>query len=100
MPPSPERLGALLSEYCRSVGITRLEVFGSSARGEARKGSDVDLIGTFALNPGIRYFGMQTEMSALVGARVHLLTRAGVEGMANTIRRDAILSEARPVYIA
>jgi predicted nucleotidyltransferase len=75
-----------------------LEVFGSTARGEARRGSDVDLIATFSDNPGIKFFGMEEEMTAIIGAPVHLLTRESVEQMTNPYRRGAILAEARMIY--
>src|SRR4051812_21203070 len=49
-PPAPEAVANLLADYCRQAGITRLEAFGSTARGDAKRGSDVDLLATFAGN--------------------------------------------------
>jgi len=98
IPPTPETIAALLADYCRQTGITRLEIFGSLARGEARRGSDVDLLVTFADTPGARFFTMEEEMTALVGALVHVLTRDSVEQMTNPYRRDAILTDAREIY--
>lgn len=97
-PPSPESIAELLAAYCRQTGITRLEVFGSIARGEARRGSDVDLLATFADNPGLRFFAMEEEMAAILGVPVHLLTRDSVEEMSNPYRRASILGEAREIY--
>jgi uncharacterized protein len=88
----------MLAAYCRQVGITRLEVFGSVARGEVRRGSDVDLLATFASNPGLRFFTMEDEMSAILGVPVHLLTRESVEQMSNPYRRESILTDARIIY--
>lgn len=98
VPPAPETVARLLVDYCRQVGITRLEAFGSTARGEAKRGSDVDLIATFRTNPGLRFFTMEEEMAAIVGAPVHLLTRESVEQMSNPYRRASILSDAREIY--
>ncbi len=98
VPPAPETIAALLADYCRQAGITRLEVFGSLARGEARRGSDVDLLVTFADTPGARFFTMEEEMTALVGAPVHVLTRDSVEQMTNPYRRDSILTDAKEIY--
>lgn len=98
LPPTPTAIADLLAAYCRQAGITRLEAFGSTARGEARRGSDVDLLATFAGNPGLRFFTMEDEMAAILGVPVHLLTRASVEHMSNPYRRDSILADAKVIY--
>jgi predicted nucleotidyltransferase len=97
-PPTPETVSRLLADYCRHAGITRLESFGSTARGEAKRGSDVDLLATFADNPGLRFFTMEEEMGAILGVPVHLLTRDSVEQMSNPYRRDSILADAKVIY--
>ncbi len=100
VPPSLDALPKLLSAYCRQEGIVRLEAFGSTARGDARRGSDVDLVATFSGNPGLRFFTMEEEMSALLGARVHLLTRDSVDAMTNPFRRESILANAKEIFRA
>jgi len=97
-PPTSEAVANLLADYCRQAGITRLEAFGSTARGEARRGSDVDLLVTFAANPGLRFFTMEEEMAAILGVPVHLLTRDSVEQMTNPYRRESILADARVIF--
>lgn len=94
----PEAVAKLLADYCRMAGITRLEAFGSTARGEAKRGSDVDLLATFAGNPGLRFFTMEEEMAAILGVPVHLLTRESVEQMTNPYRRQSILADAKVIY--
>src|ERR1035438_6271275 len=59
MPPSPDGIADLPSEDCQLRGIARLEAFGSIARGEARRGSDVDLLAPFASNPGLSFYSME-----------------------------------------
>lgn len=98
MPPAPEAVAQLLADYCRQAGITRLEAFGSTVRGEATRGSDVDLLATFAHNPGLRFFTMEEEMAAILGVPVHLLTRDSVEQMSNPYRRQSILADAKVIY--
>ena len=77
-----------------------MEAFGSTARGEAKRGSDVDLLATFASNPGLRFFTMEEEMAAILGVPVHLLTRDSVEQMSNPYRRESILADARGFIMA
>ena len=98
VPPAPESIANMLTEYCRQAGITRLEAFGSTARGEATRRSDVDLLATFAGNPGLRFFTMEDEMAAIIGVPVHLLTRESVEQMSNPYRRASILADAKVIY--
>ena len=88
----------MLTAYCQKAGITRLEAFGSIARGEGRPGSDVDLLATFASNPGLRFFTMEDEMAKILGVPVHLLTRDSVEQMSNPYRRESILTDAKVIY--
>jgi len=96
--PPLNTIGQMLSEYCRQSGIICLEAFGSAARGDATRNSDVDLIATFAGNPGLRFFTMEDEMAAILGVPVHLLTRDSVDNMANPYRRASILADARAIY--
>lgn len=98
VPPTPERVALMLADYCRKVGITRLEAFGSTVRGDAKRGSDVDLIATFAANPGLRFFSMEEEMAAILGAPVHLLSRDSVDQMSNPYRRASILADVKVIY--
>ncbi len=98
-PPSIDQIRGMLAPYCRKHGITQLEVFGSSARGETRPGSDVDLIASFKINPGLDFFAMEEEMLEMLGVPVHLLTRESVDTMSNPYRRDSRViyhARARP----
>jgi len=98
VPPSPEEIGRLLAGYCREHGIQQLEVFGSAARGEAQRGSDVDLLATFERNPGLKFYGMEEDMAKILGVPVHLLTRDSVERMTNPYRRQSILGDATVIH--
>jgi predicted nucleotidyltransferase len=95
---SAEKIGHLLAEYCHQQGITCLEIFGSVARDGTKRGSDVDILATFAENPGLAFFSMEEDMAEILGLPVHLLTRDGVETMSNPYIRTTILAEARVIY--
>jgi predicted nucleotidyltransferase len=99
-PPTEEEIRQKLAPYCRRQGITQLEIFGSNARGDARPGSDVDLMAVFQSNPGLGFFSMEADMAQILGVPVHLLSRDSVETMSNPFRRDSILADARVVYHA
>ncbi|MEO8009614.1 MAG: nucleotidyltransferase family protein, partial [Betaproteobacteria bacterium] len=56
-------------------GVTRLALFGSTARDAARAGSDIDVLVAFD-GPATseRYFGVQFYLEDLFGAPVDLVT--------------------------
>ena len=89
-----------LPELCRRHGISRLEVFGSVARGDALSGSDVDLLVTFRpeIHPGLDFFSIQDELELLLNCEVDLLTRRSVERAENSIRRSSILDTTLEIY--
>ena len=99
-PPPSEKIAEILEPYCRDKGITRLQVFGSVARCQARQGSDVDLIATFdpSRKPhGLDFFAIPDEMEVLLGVPVDLLTPEAIAGMTNPYRKNAIVAEAREI---
>lgn len=92
-----------IAELCRRFGVTRLEVFGSAARGEdfdpAR--SDVDLLVEFG--PGVKrsfelLFSLQDAAATVFGRKVDLVEREAILDSTNPYRRLRILGEAQPIY--
>jgi predicted nucleotidyltransferase len=66
----------------RAYGLQDLWVYGSTARGEARSDSDVDVIVTFASGKTPGYFGLarlKRELEALLGTTVDLTTPGGLD---------------------
>jgi predicted nucleotidyltransferase len=87
--------------YCDKWKITELLVFGSAARDELRQ--DLDLLVIFGPEANwslLDHVAMTGELSTSVGRPVDLVTRRAVERSPNRIRREAILSSARPYYAA
>jgi uncharacterized protein len=92
-----------LAALCRRFGVTRLEVFGSAARGAGfdPRRSDADFLVTFA--PAVRndleaFADLKDELERLLGRPVDLVEREAVEASRNFIRRRTILNEAETVY--
>ncbi len=80
----------------RALGVQRLALFGSVARGEARRDSDVDLLVQFL--PGAktydRFLALSELLEARLGRRVELVT---VEALSPFIGPH-ILAEAENVF--
>ena len=83
---------------CERYGVASLEVFGSAARGEERRDSDIDLL--YVLKPdsrlGFRLFDLEDELAGVFGRPVDLVARKSV----NKYIREQVLAEARPLYAA
>jgi len=93
-----------LAAICRRYGVSRLEVFGSAARGLDfdPKRSDFDFLVEFEhrsdLPPVEQFFGFAEALEQLLGRPVDLVERKAVEASRNYIRRRAILRQAEIVY--
>lgn len=92
-----------LREFCRKWSITELAVFGSVLRDDFGPESDVDFLATFSPESRsslMRRQEMQDELAKIVGRRVDLVSRRGIEMSENPWRRRAILSTAETLYVA
>jgi predicted nucleotidyltransferase len=98
-PPAVPEIAERLGEICRRHGITRLEIFGSVARGEATVGSDVDLIARFRKMPGLEFVDVIEEMERSLGVPVDLLTTEDVEESDNPFRKALINRDRRTIYV-
>lgn len=65
-----------IAEFCRQNRIRRLALFGSVLRDDFRADSDVDVLVEFEPNAhvGLRFFGLELELSELLGRKVDLNT--------------------------
>jgi len=79
-------------------GIAELSVFGSVARGDARPGSDVDLLYVRAPGNdlGMSYFDLQDDLEKLFGRPVDLVPNEGL----HRVIRDQVLADAQVLYAA
>lgn len=81
-------------QIARRHGVSRIRVFGSYARGDAREGSDLDLLIDIE-GPTTPWFpgGLVAELEALLGCRVDVVE---LEALRTEIRAQA-LAEAVPL---
>ncbi|NCA70516.1 MAG: DNA polymerase subunit beta [Sphingobacteriia bacterium] len=73
-------------------GVTELALFGSTARGDRRPDSDVDILVSFD-GPATsgRYFGVQFYLEDLLGRPVDLVTRKSLRPeLAPYVTKDAL----------
>ena len=84
-----------LIEICRQNDVSMIGVFGSMARGEARKKSDIDLIVRFSKRKSLlAMVKLERELTEALGRNVDLLTEAAI----SPYIRESILKEMRVVY--
>ena len=84
-----------LIELCRQNDVAKLELFGSSARGEAREDSDIDLLVEFPKRKSLlALVSLERKMSAVLGRKVDLLTEAAI----SPYLRQKINQDRRVIY--
>ena len=87
-----------IEAFCREHRIRKLSLFGSILRDDFRPDSDVDVLVEFepGARTGFAFFGMEEELSEILGRKVDLNT----PGFLNKYFRDEVLREARALYDA
>lgn len=87
-----------IADFCRRHHIRKLAVFGSVLHGDSRPDSYLDVLVEFEPGhvPGLAFFGMEQELSELLGRRVDLNTPQFL----SPYFRDEVLAEAEVQYAA
>jgi uncharacterized protein len=90
--------GDKIADFCRRHHIRKLAVFGSVLHGDSRPDSDLDILVEFEPGhvPGLAFFGMEQELSELLGRKVDLNTPQFL----SPYFRDEVLAEAEVQYAA
>ena len=85
----------VLAEVCERNDIRRLRVFGSFARGDESKSSDIDFIADFVQRKSLLdLVRIEREFAERLGRKVDLLTEAAL----SPYLRERILRDSRLVY--
>jgi predicted nucleotidyltransferase len=80
-----------------------MALFGSVLRDDFKPDSDVDVLVSFHpdVHPGLfELFDMEHELAQVLGRKVDLVTRRGVERSPNYIVRRHILQHLEPIFVA
>lgn len=87
-----------VTDFCQRHHIRRLALFGSVLREDFSPTSDVDVLVEFKAGhtPGLAFFGMEEELSRLLGRKVDLAT----PGFLSRYFREEVLREAEDLYVA
>ena len=87
-----------IEAFCRRNHIRRLAFFGSVLRDDFTPESDVDVLVEFEPGEcvGLRFFGMEQELSEILGRKVDLNT----PGFLSKYFRDEVIAEAEVLYDA
>lgn len=86
------RLAAAKTELQQHYGLTRLALFGSTARNQADISSDIDILVAFdGPATAARYFGVQFYLEDLLGCPIDLVTEKALRPeLRPFIEQDAI----------
>ena len=74
-----QRLRDNLSFLRQEYGVSSIGLFGSTAADQADEQSDVDIMVEFEQPIGLRFMELAETLETLLGRRVDLVTRTGVE---------------------
>lgn len=82
-------------DICRQNDVSMIGIFGSMARGEAKKKSDIDLIVRFSKRKSLlRMVQLERELTEALGRKVDLLTEPAI----SPYLRARVLKEMQVVY--
>jgi uncharacterized protein len=84
-----------LIEMCHQNDVSMVGIFGSMARGESKKDSDIDLIVRFSKRKSLlALVRMERELTESLGYKVDVLTESSI----SPYMRDKVLNEMQVVY--
>jgi predicted nucleotidyltransferase len=92
-----------IEEFCRDNHIRSMALFGSVLREDFGPDSDIDIMVEFeeGKEPGLfELVDMQESLSNILGRKVDLVERKGVERSENYIRKKHILQNLETIYVA
>ena len=91
-----------IAEFCDCWHVAESSLSGAVLREDFVRDSDIDVLVGFEPDgmPGIRFAGMASELSRLLGRAVDVVTRPAAERSPNYIRRRGIRESAQVIHVA
>jgi uncharacterized protein len=88
-----------ITDLCKRYHVRELALFGSAAKGNLKRGSDIDLLVDFEPDAQVGFITlsrMQRELSNLIHRKVDLVPKGGLK----PILRHDVLSTIKVLYAA
>lgn len=73
-----EKIKPIAVTVLKAYGIKKAGIFGSYARGEQKKNSDLDILVQPVRNMGLKFVSLEMELSKKLGKKVDLLSYNGL----------------------
>ncbi len=73
-----KQIAKIVVPILKKNGVKKAGIFGSYARGEAKKKSDIDILVQPPRGMGFEFFGLNLELEEKLGKKVDLLTYKSV----------------------
>lgn len=87
-----EKLKPKIIKILKKKGIKKASIFGSYARGEQKKGSDIDILIEPPEGMGLEFVGLNLELEKELGIRVDLVS---YNGLNRHIKKYILADEVR-----
>lgn len=95
-PLSIDEISAKVMSVLEKYNIKKAAVFGSCARGEMRRGSDIDLlVDASGVISGLDFVELKRKLENILGRKVDLIS---YNSLNYSNMKDSILSEAKVIY--
>lgn len=86
-----EKLKNAKTSLKRRYSVTDIALFGAYSTGEAKDDTAIDLLITFDKAPGLRYTDLEDELETLLGKKVDVTMRKGIDkDYYKSIRKELI----------
>jgi len=99
--PIVESQQAQINELCRTLGVQRLDLFGSATRDDFSSASDLDFLVRFDERDPAAYaeawLALHARLEAMFGRRVDLVS---LDAVRNPYFRDRLLQTRETLYVA
>ena len=87
-----EKLKRVIVPILKQKGVTKAGIFGSFARGENKKNSDIDILIKPTKGMGLEFVGVKLELEDELGRKVDLVTYKGIHPL---IRKKILREEIK-----